>query len=55
MYFGDNVMKNSLLHEGIGGAGGGALLVQARHVEVDGDISVDGGSTTATHHRAAGE
>lgn len=42
LYFGNEPEKNTIVRLGLGGRGGGALKVVARHVFIDGKLSANG-------------
>lgn len=35
-------MRNQLIYGHVGGKGGGKIKIKSRHVDIDGEISVDG-------------
>lgn len=42
LYFGDKAYGNDVVFKTIGGAGGGALIINSRHVDIDGLIAANG-------------
>lgn len=42
LYFGDEQYGNEVVDGIIGGSGGGRITIRSRHVDIDGEISVDG-------------
>ena len=42
MYFGDEPHRNTLVRGHIGGVSGGRIYMYGRHVDIDGEITVDG-------------
>lgn len=42
LYFGDEPYGNEVVDGIIGGSGGGRITIRSRHVDIDGEISVDG-------------
>ena len=54
LYFGDNKYGNRPVPMGTGGAGGGRLTLNSRHVDVDGYITVSGLAPDARFNSGAG-
>lgn len=42
MYFGDEPYGNTVVYKTIGGAGGGAVKINSKHVDIDGLIAANG-------------
>lgn len=42
LYFGDSTHRNTLVRGHIGGVSGGRIYMTGRHVDIDGEITVDG-------------
>ena len=55
LYFGDKPYKNQLVYKGFGGSGGGAIQIESLHVEIDGELKVDGEDADRIHGIGAGK
>ena len=42
LYFGDEAYGNRIVPKGLGGAGGGLLYLNSRHIDIDGHVSASG-------------
>lgn len=54
MYFGDEPYGNEVVDGIIGGSGGGRIAIRSRHVDIDGEISVDGNPPDSRTGQGAG-
>ncbi|CAH1775844.1 unnamed protein product, partial [Owenia fusiformis] len=54
LYFGDEDLENLVVVQGLGGRGGGAIHIDAFHVELDGKITADGEVPHSTYQSLAG-
>ena len=54
LYFGDNAHSNDVVYKTIGGAGGGALVINSRHVDIDGLIAANGNAPDSRFDTGSG-
>ncbi|KAH3816401.1 hypothetical protein DPMN_117917 [Dreissena polymorpha] len=55
LYLGDKEHGNQMIYKTLGGAGGGYLIVNSRHVDIDGLIAANGMPPDERFDRGSGD
>ncbi|WAR26294.1 hypothetical protein MAR_011998 [Mya arenaria] len=54
LYYGDHPHGNKMIYKTLGGAGGGYLVIESRHVDIDGLVAANGNAPDTRFDRGSG-